>query len=307
MTLHDTPYNTPSSYLLTLLFSTKAKILSFPAYFLLLIHTIHDFGSVCDIHSFALRIRTILLFYRARIDSRSEADLKMLLELGQPLDSVEKLAIVEDFWRKDPPELDRYEPYLDFYRTETKALCLGLNDKDRPVNQMAAKTHKDIRLIAEKLVDWQDSDLATVIREMQALFPESQNDKLALRLSLWFAIRVQLLLNFRESLEPVFVGDTPRLEWHLGQPSLANMIHRQFPRSNSDTLGLPLPESTLDSEFTAYKLERLYRVEIRWTNCLADHLRFDHGARRLCIFPYRICLHDSGQSCANSFLQVKQY
>ena len=217
---------------------------------------------------------------------------EMSLSLSQPLDHAEKLAIVQCFWRKDPPDLTRYEPYFDFYRIEAKALCVGLDNKDHMLERMAAKTHKDIRLIAEKLAEWQDSDLATLTEEVEKLFPIYRGDLVAIRLSICFALRVRLMLNVREPQDPIFVGGTPKIQWHLDRLSLATFVGLLFPQADDVLTSLPLSESTLDSKFTAANLERLYGVSIRWTHCLADHLRFDPETMRLFIFSHKICLYD---------------
>ena len=116
----------------------------------------------------------------------------MMLRLDEPLTVAEKAAIVDCFWRADPPPLTmtRYEPYFEFCSQEMKALSLAFDREDSMLEKMAAKTHEDLRLIVHELAKEREPNLSSAVAKVKPLFPRHTNDDAAIRLSIDLALRV---------------------------------------------------------------------------------------------------------------------
>ena len=222
-------------------------------------------------------------------------------ELGDILDSAEEIAIVQCFWRQNliATDLNLYKPYLDFYRSEMKSLRFGFLTESHLLARMAARSHSDLRRIVETLSTYRNADLYTTRAAIQTLFP-SHNDE-AIGISINLAVRVWLTLNTRERTGSLMVGSALILSWENDPLSLVDFARCQFP---STIPPLPAPESWLDSGLTAYNLDRNCQVIIEWTNCLADHLRFDPERRQLHVYPFKICLYDHAKASGTSLSAV---
>lgn len=92
-----------------------------------------------------------------------------------------------------------------------------------------------------------------------------------------------------------------RLNWDQNEP-LEKMAEAQFLEK------IQRPVSTvyqLDDFFTAINLKNICRVDIRWTNNLADHLKVDgpKGRRVLSVYQHKICLINQRQDPQNAVIR----
>lgn len=176
-----------------------------------------------------------------------------------------------------------------------KSLSFGLLKESHLLANMAAQSHLDLRRIVETLSNCRNLDLSTARTAVQSLFPDREDE--AIERSINLAIRVWLTLNTRDMFGSLTVGSAPILSWNADSSTLVNFVGRQFP---SVIPPLPAPESWLDPRLTACNLDRNCHVIIEWTNCLADHLRFDAERRQLHVYPFKICLRDHARASGTS-------
>jgi hypothetical protein len=66
-------------------------------------------------------------------------------------------------------------------------------------------------------------------------------------------------------------------------------VERCFPTLRATTSS----SLQFDYTFTAANINRLSGIDIEWTPCLADHLRFDKRRRLLRVYPFKQFLVDS--------------
>lgn len=229
-------------------------------------------------------------------------ELRAYPTLSENLGSAEEIAIVQCFWKENllATDLDLYKPYLDFYRSEMRSLRFGLLEESHLLARMAAQSHSDLRRIVEILSDCRNEKLSTTRAAIQTVFPNHDGEAIGISINL--AVRVWLTLNTRERSGSLMVGSAPILPWDDDSMRLVDFVDRQFP---STTPTLPPPESWLDPQLTAYNLDRNCQVVVEWTNCLADHLRFDPERRQLHVYPFKICLHDHAKASGTSLSAVR--
>ena len=226
-----------------------------------------------------------------------------MLRLDEPLTMVEKMAIVDCFWRANPPTLtmNRYEPYFEFYNREMRALSLAFDKKDSIYEKMAAKTHEDLRLIVCELAKDGELDLSGAITKIKSLFPRYTDDDAAIRLSIDLALRLWLFLNTREPefTRTVNIGNAPsKLSWECNSNDLKTFVRRQFPFTFK---GPSPPGNFLHGNLTAHNLHRLYGITIRWTDFLPKHLHYDFTNQSLYVFPHKTCLLGMLNSSGKAF------
>lgn len=216
----------------------------------------------------------------------------------------ERKSVIEFFWKKNPSneDMERYEPYLQYYQKETQSLAMGIVKKDRPISRMAAQTHAELQETVRILSNHRHSNFSTVQTAIKANFPKCQDSE-AIKNTIDLGLRVWLTLNVRNPSIYSIAQKTPSLRWEDGTSGVAlvNFVGRQFPSASQ--LVSP-PDNKINVGFTAYKLVHTCGVTIEWTSCLADHLHFDFERRCLRIYHYRVCLSDhynsSGLSLSES-------
>jgi hypothetical protein len=197
-----------------------------------------------------------------------------------------KAAIVKQFWAKDIPqsEAEAYRPYFRYYATECRRLRLGISKESWQSSTMVATTHEDIFLIVYKLPLERDLSRPDLRASLRRHFPNG--DDVAINRSIDFALRVWLTMNVREDCYSMQTPQTPTIQWD-DESTLVNFIARTFPLATTTASSLQL-----DHTFTAANINRLSGINIEWTPCLADHLRFDKRRRSLRIYPFKQVLLD---------------
>jgi hypothetical protein len=150
---------------------------------------------------------------------------------------------------------------------------------------MAATKHKDIVLIVRILSlggKYQRPEVRNFLRQQ---FPGAED--VALNRSIDFAMRVWLTMNVRE--ERLHTPHTPTMQWD-DAITLEDFAARSFPQISSTNSTATFVQ--LDHTFTAAKISRLTGINVSWTPCLADHLRFDPKFKILKIYPFKQILLD---------------
>ena len=210
------------------------------------------------------------------------------------LSLADEVAIVKQLWvKKDVPKLETYEPYFQYYATECRRLRLGIAKEAWQSSTMAATTHADILQVVQILSLDKRTNRPGVRLILRQRFPNAED--LAINRSIDFALRIWLMLNVREECYSMHTPRMPVLQWD-DTTTLAVFVAQSFP-STADTATHSLQ---LDHSFTAANINRLSGIDVEWTPCLADHLRFDKRRRLLKIYPFKQILRDHLQIWADS-------
>jgi len=207
--------------------------------------------------------------------------------LTHPLDQEGETALLKHFWVKDIPRgrIEAYRSYLRYYATECARLQFGFLEESQDATGMVAATHEDIVLIVRVLSlggRYQRPEVRTLLRQH---FPCAKD--VAIDRSVDFAMRVWLTMNVRE--ERLHTPHTPIMQWD-DVTTLEDFVDKRFPRSGSTSSAPTMVQ--LDHTFTAATIRRLTGIDISWTPCLADHLRFDPKFKVLKIYPFKQILLD---------------
>jgi len=199
-----------------------------------------------------------------------------------------EVAIVKQFWEKDIANKrgEAYRAYFRYYSTECRRLQIGISKESWLSSSMAAKTHEDILFIARTLSLEKESRRPDVRALVRHRFGSS--DDLSLNRSIDFALRSWLTMNVREECFSLHTPRTPTMEWDDGT-TLAEFVGRNFPSASPAASTTSLQ---FDHAFTVASMNRLSGIEVEWTPCLADHLRFDKRRRIVRIYPFKQILLD---------------
>lgn len=196
--------------------------------------------------------------------------------------------IIERFWLKNIRRgLGRdevYRSYFRYYATECRRLRLGISKEAWQSTAMVARTHEDILRIVHVLSNEQHlcrPEMRTLLRQH---FGEAED--LAINRSIDFAMRVWLTINVREHQFRTHTPRTPIIQWD-DSSTLTAFVACNFSHATTTAGSLQL-----DHTFTAANMHRLSGIDIEWTSCLADHLRFDKRRRLLRIYPFKQILLD---------------
>jgi hypothetical protein len=206
--------------------------------------------------------------------------------LVEPPSAGREAAIVKQFWAKKipPSKAEAYRPYFRYYATECRRLRLGISKESWQSSTMVATTHEHILLIVYKLPLEKDIIRPNLRSSLRRHFPNG--DDIAINRSIDFALRVWLTMNVREECYSLQTPRTPTIQWD-DTSTLVDFIARNFPQATTTAGSLQL-----DHTFTAASINRLSGIDIEWTPCLADHLRFDKRRRLLRIYPFKQVLLD---------------
>jgi len=196
-----------------------------------------------------------------------------------------ELLIASQFWTKSIPEQEQnlYRSYFRYYATECKRLCLGLS-KDSWQSTMVATTHEHNLFIVALLLQ-QKKEKRPHIRSLIRKRFFNAEDR-AIDRSIDFALRTWLTINIRENCFSLQTPRTPTVQWD-DYSTLVEFVERCFPRATTSS------SLQFDYTFTAANINRLSGIDIEWTPCLADHLRFDKRRRLLRIYPFKQFLIDN--------------
>ncbi|TVY18403.1 hypothetical protein LARI1_G003433 [Lachnellula arida] len=197
------------------------------------------------------------------------------LPVTEPPGPDNEVAIIKQLWGKDiaKGQADAYRSYFRYYSTECRRLQMGISKESWLSSTMAAKTHADILFIVHTLSLESQLYRPDVRALLRHRFVNS--DDLAVNRSIDFALRAWLTLNVREERFSLHTPSTPVMEWD-DNTTLADFVERNFPNASPTS---SVPSLQFDHAFTMASMNRLSGIEVEWTPCLADHLRFDKRRR----------------------------
>lgn len=203
----------------------------------------------------------------------------LLSEAPRP---AEKALITSSFFgTKRDYDSSLTESYFNYYNKEIGRLRIGVAETSWPINTLAAKTHDDIVHIVNTLHTNKANPRSYVTVELLEHFPGSNG--LSIDRSVDLAVRLWLMLNVGDEDLPTRDPQKVLMPWE-DETSIEDLISRHF-RESISTLGLR--ERRLDPNFTAANMVKLCVLQLRWADCIEDHLRLDRRDKTLWIFPYK--------------------
>ena len=194
-----------------------------------------------------------------------------------PIHESTKIEIVRGFWQipqSRPLSLSKgnsLQRYFEYYTTQCD---LALNDRGRHV---IVWTHQDIMQIVNKVNEGYDrSNLECQLKEMPCK-AESRDHEMAVKLSIDLACRLITMIEIG-SVPQSFSGRR-ELQWKTSslQDFIADLCNPKYNRNES---------VRLERLFVARNLPRIARIEILWTDNLADHLRMLEHDTKVAIFHH---------------------
>lgn len=163
-------------------------------------------------------------------------------------------------------------------------LCVGIA---MPVPYLNTKTH-EILMYIQDVVSKLRSEPRSVIRKR--LHPVLEMDEPSIDRVVDLTIRLWLMIYVRDdslSLR-LFTPQQFSARWDESD-SLEKFLADQFPLSMTK---LDMRQSRLEKTFTITYMVRTCRLQLKWTDDLANHLHLDRGvdAKTLFIFPHKAFL-----------------
>lgn len=179
-------------------------------------------------------------------------------------------------------DISSLEPFFDFYHKELRRmLCVGIAP---PIPHLNIQTHETL-IHVQDVVSKSRSEPRSVVRTR--LHPDLGMDELSIDRVVDLTIRLWLMVHVRDdSLSMrLFTPQQFSARWDEVE-SLDSFLADQFPVS---TTKLDMRQSRLEMTFTIAYMVRTCRLQVKWTDDLANHLRLDRGidAKTLFIFPHK--------------------
>lgn len=186
---------------------------------------------------------------------------------------------------RDSDDTSSLEPFFDFYHKELKRMLrVGIA---LPVPYLNTETHETLMYIQD-IVSKSRSESRSVIRKR--LHPRLEMDELSIDRVVDLTIRLWLMVHVRDDglSMRLFTPQQFSARWDE-LDSLEKFLTDQFPLS---TTKLDMRQSRLEMTFTIAYMVRTCRLQLKWTDDLANHLRLDRGieAKTLFIFPHKAFL-----------------
>lgn len=156
-----------------------------------------------------------------------------------------------------------------------------------PVPYLNTKTHESLMYIQDVVSKFR-SEPRSVIRKR--LYPDLAMEEISIDRVVDLTIRLWLMVHVRDDglSMRLFTPQQFSARWDESD-SLERFLADQFPLS---TTKLDMRQSRLEMTFTVAYMVRTCRLQVKWTDDLANHLRLDRGieAKTLFIFPHKVFL-----------------
>jgi hypothetical protein len=172
-----------------------------------------------------------------------------------------------------------WDSYFAHYRRELSRMHSSISCIQTATIGLAAKSHEDIIYILKLLLEHQQMTKRDLKEKLSIRF--SGSDAFAIDRSVDLVVRLWLMVNVRDILEPVRTPHKVAICWDNDQ-SLLDMIDTQF---QTPSLHLDSKTSRLHPSFTVEKMEQVCGLKVGWTDSLEDHLRLDLTRKQIWIFP----------------------
>ncbi|CAN9271764.1 unnamed protein product [Alternaria sp. RS040] len=212
---------------------------------------------------------------------------KRLFSDIQDLETTQKCALINAFW----PHLSISES--DYFEDEYAALFAYWGDTLRSLrpfgHEFATEEWDGILAILTQLSFGRDIRREALVSELRKNY-QNTSDK-AIACSVELAVRLWIGINVRS--KGLFVGPEKSkvsyIRWQNDQ-SLKETVAAPFMNNRKKARSAPI--FLFDDSFTAVGLKDICRLEILWTDNLADHLRLhgSRGERQLSVYKHKICL-----------------
>lgn len=157
-------------------------------------------------------------------------------------------------------------------------LCVGIAP---PIPYLSIQTHETLMHIQD-VVSKSRSEPRSVVRAR--LHPSLEMDELSIDRMVDLTIRLWLMIHVRDDSLPkrLFTPQKFSARWDEVD-SLETFLADQFQVS---TTKLDMRQSRLEMTFTIAYMVRTCRLQVKWTDDLANHLRLDRGADAKTLFIF---------------------
>ena len=201
------------------------------------------------------------------------------------------------FWPGSMTSLSEFSSFFrNFQWTLNVVVWPNVGTADLP---LVVKKYQDLAAIIRCLEEHRDEPRDAIVARLQSIFPQSSQDHITRSVDL--AVGLWMSLNVRARDAPVgpWLSDVTTVEWTQKQ-SLRNLVEDTFPKcaiSLAPTLSTLYDRAHIDPAFNVMALQKICRVNVKWTSNLKDHLRFDHSRRTVHIYPHKVCLLNHFEWC----------
>jgi hypothetical protein len=199
--------------------------------------------------------------------------------LHSPLDQSSRLEVIQSLWPDSVTIPQTVEPsdWDAFFVAYTNECNAALFDQGR---HLGIRTHKDLLDICALLRTQATKEhMDMKIRQKFTIARDSKEEDMMVNGSLNLAARVLAMIKVgSRSCE---ISGELVVPWRQDQ-SLYGAVSMYFDLfSNSEVENV-----VFGSDFTARNINQISKIEIIWTNNLADHLRLVEKDRKLCVFHH---------------------
>jgi hypothetical protein len=199
-----------------------------------------------------------------------------------PLSDQCRLDIVSALWPQyltstlSAKNIQEWDVYFQYYTAECRKAI-----ESKRGEYTTVRRHEDIIAIADQLRN--NDSKGEIQKALLALDTQQRNEQVKEQMaegSIRLGVRIFAMVDTGPPSGNRTHGPAP-LPWQDNNVDLQTILAKYFTTSFAD------PGNTkFDEDFTAFNLQRLAGLEIRWTDNLADHLRLIENDRTLCIFHH---------------------
>jgi hypothetical protein len=189
-----------------------------------------------------------------------------------------RIAIRKELWPSSTPKADAIKDWNPYFSYFEKQAHNALHDQG---SHVAARTHQHVVDIARMFE--QGKSRAEIRPYLESLCVETNVDSEILDNSTDLAARLYTLINIGSN--DYVVSSRTQLMWKTGtlKEFLAAWFGEPQVLNNSNI--------KFEKTFTAYNMERIAGIKIRWTDNLADHLRMvDENDTTIAVFHHAFFL-----------------
>jgi hypothetical protein len=188
--------------------------------------------------------------------------------------------VIQALWLREPAlsidDIQSWETYFRYYTAECRK-AIEYNRGDCTT----VRRHEDIIAIADQLRRHDSKE--TIKLGLSALDTQQRSEEVKEQMaegSLRLAVRIFAMVDTGPTSGKRIQGPAP-LPWKDDTSSLRAVLANHFTKSTTNPRGVKFHKS-----FTVFNIQRFAGLEIRWTDNLADHLRFIEDDTTLCIFHH---------------------
>ena len=187
-------------------------------------------------------------------------------------------------WPKSSLDVANFDGFFKHFASTIQAIAWTNPSFD---TVFAATTYGDLKQVIASLRGGVSKPKREVVSDLTAHFPGKTPEQCARTLEfaagLWTTLAIQISSQDISHLPNDF-------EW-ANDISLQSLASLKIPKYHPPPgTSQSLESLLLDKQLNASKLNEVCRVDIQWTNNLADHLTYDIANDRVYIYPHKACL-----------------